>query len=414
MEGEISVWASLELADILRHGVARKTWRWQDRRNMRLVCKLWRESVLLPQLFLNCISDSNELDLSQSDLFDTSIGRTSFVRAHRQLGPLATLRLGPALTNNRTVTRLSLEGSQWSPVALTKEFMVALGAAVERNKTLTRIDVFGFAFADGADVFFRSLETNRHLRKLSLSFTQMTDQCASTFARSLQNSDPTLRRTLKLTNAFSPACDASGHFNTACPALPSIVNAACLACLDLRELSVGAADLPAFSAALFGAKHLKKINLSQFCASRYQGQFDFLIQLLEKAPCEILVLDFIGFRSRHAKRMTNALCNNRTIKALKLRNNWLEGDAIEEMTRIFTVGQTIEKLYLSGNRIEDDGLRAVAEMLKESANLKYVTLSKDGMSHGEPERLLGNYVAAKRVAYVQAPSRWNTQDIEYE
>ena len=93
-------WEALEFMDILRYGVADSTWRWQDRRNMRLVSRRWREAVLLPRLFLAALDEKEDLKTAVNRTSCLVVGSNSSIRFRQELPSV--------LEHNRTINRLYL------------------------------------------------------------------------------------------------------------------------------------------------------------------------------------------------------------------------------------------------------------------------------------------------------------------
>jgi hypothetical protein len=385
-----SLWDDAQMMDILRYHVASNTWRWQDCRNMRLVCRRWRSAVLLPQLFLDNVTSKEELD--------DAVARASFIRALYGSTQVALHNLGPALLHNRTVTRLLIQGLE-----LTDELIHSLAPAVAANKTLQRLEIHKMFSSAHVATIASSLIQNTSLTKIKLGECNLNAVALTTFARAL-NENP-MPRHISLPNASPIHIDCVEHMS-------AFLRSPSLTALSLVSFSFGDAltqdpdrcmTATMFGDAILKSSSLKSLNLSHGSGP---GRFRMFARIVgEPNSVESLNLDRNEFtEDPDTDILIEAIAKTSHVKILKLRRTAILGSQYLNNLRVGLESHqntVLQKLYLEGNNLWDQGVIYVTMMLNTNPSIKYISITRNGITTRLITELLAPYVNSKRLVFAQ-------------
>jgi hypothetical protein len=362
-------WDDIQIMDTLRHDIATKTWRWQDRRNMRLVCRRWREAVLLPQLFLDTIGEKDEVE--------GAISRTSFLRVHHDATEGAKLHLGPALVHNRTVVELLIGN-----VNMTKPMFESLAAAISVNRTLRRVQIQ--YPGPRATPLIAALAQNYSITTFILDGFDWDVEFLQAFTKALTD-NPT-PRFLSLKSANRPKAKSGAELGAMIRS-PSLTGLSLKQCFLKENGKVGITGV--LADAIIASKSLKKLSLTSTGGRDFAPILEKIIK--QSSTIEALSLDRNRLGNARIwletdpsdvfRGLADAIAQNSHLRRLKLRYNQLSADDVIQLAASFESYESskLERLYLGGNQIGDAGVGAVLRLLKLNPSIRYLTVSRNGI-----------------------------------
>ncbi|DBA00282.1 TPA: hypothetical protein N0F65_001477 [Lagenidium giganteum] len=114
-------------------------------------------------------------------------------------------------------------------------------------------------------------------------------------------------------------------------------------------------------------------NCANINRTRIMAQFDVI---KSSAPdVQVCHLENVILSLADADRLCDALCCNRSITSLRLRNNALPADGVRRICRALEANASVRELAFQDNNVGDIGLLAIARLLRRPTSLRSVNVS---------------------------------------
>lgn len=362
-------WISHEIMDILRYDIAGATWRWQDRRNMRLVCRRWHEAVLLPKLFADA--------LEQETSMEQCMTRTSCLRIVKKLPQVLESNFSSALLHNRTVTALDIYN-----VTISGQLADQLAAVFEGNRTLRQLTLSQIDFPTNAAVFLRPLLNSRYIQRISIRYSKWKEDFVALMRENTETNLPARHLCLRgfyfTSMSFEPLLE-----------IPSLTS------LSITDLVIK--DAEKFANSLQTNTTLRKLNLSH-CRSNQRYLQHILKALASNRSLEKLCFDDCDLENEDLNVIIGSIRFNTTLKWLKLKQNRFGTGGIMKFVSELSTNQSLRIVNIGQNRISDSVAFSIKQLLETNTTLERLTISKTGLSVGTVD-IFDPFVKIKRITF---------------